>query len=510
MNNFLDAMRAGQNAQQRGLLKTAVAQIERALTLATTNHERAFASYNLGALHWGETGDGVAARSLFAQTVTAWEAAVAGGEARPNPEFSLLANAAENLMLLSLSFDEYDRWTEKLRHEAPQEAILHEHVPHVQEARDRGESWAEVMLACGMAYIRPGDAGGGPHPASGACIFHLLVQHRKALRASSQIWQGAVLGQAAAMSDVLSRVDALIFRTTGRRQPEEFAFASEPLMKNLAEYCAENPHDEPVVKTKQGFEQSIRASEAQAAAQPATRAPQPTGARSSSPQAGAMHWASVAALIVFGLLALVSPQAPFPKSASIAAIALGVIALLVMLVRRRPGSSAGTPMWQRNAVVEKEIGTRGLKGLAFQLTSYEVVPGDYLYLNFQAASPVPEDKQRHAKMALRCIVALTLPHVVKGMPGHRLADGGTAYTIGFGDGVRVPFYELRGPVGAVSTLQVGSEVDGDTYQVTIHPSMMAVMAVSGGMMAGGGPGAEIQAQLGRAFVGYCGKQVLTL
>lgn len=513
MNTFMDAAKAAEQAQSQGLLQSALTQWERSLQLAANADQRAFAAYQMGAFFWGELGDGVSARASFERTVVEWKKAVAANGGPLRRPISLLANAAENLMLLSLSYEEYERWAEELRREAPGEPILHEHVPSTREAVERGESWSQIMLAGGMGYIRPGEVGGGVHPSSGACIFHLLIENRKALRLSRQGWHTAVLGYVAAMTEVLDRADGMILKSTGQRQPGEMKVAYKKLLPFLSEYCAENPDDEPVLKTKEELERFLRESETAAAAQPPA-GPIPSAAAPKAPLLPAPTpgmWFTAAVFLALGLWPFLSAAALGWKILGGLGIFIGgtgVLNLIVAHLQRR--TKVGGSSWPRTATVENGIQKGKLKGLAFRLSGYQAGEGGYLYLNFKALRPVPGDRSRSAHMALRSIVALALPQVVKRIPSYRLSDFGASYTIGFGAGVTVPFYEIKTPAGTLSMLQVGSDVEDDVYQVYIHPSGGPVDLAFMAFLAKNGPAQTIQRQIGGVFLSMYGGKVLTL
>jgi hypothetical protein len=505
-------MQEADTAESQGLLRTAIMTMENAIKLAANSHEKAYGFYQLGALHWGATGDGLSARSFFEETVTHWKKYIS--ESRdPEIKIPLGANAMENLMLLSLSFDEYEKWAGELKGEAPHEPILDEHYPLIIQQRDLGETWSEIMLNGAMIYIRPGKTGGAPQPASGACIFHLLLHHRKKLRLSRKSWHTAVLGYSAAMNDVFSRQEQLLLSKSGPHHQTEFAIAHRFLVPFLEEYCAENPGDEVLQKTKTDMKQAVSKLEEAIKA----KRLQPDKKKSDSkpsaklPKPKPNHYIQILVLMGLGIWPFLADASTGWKILGGIALALGVLSFFGLLQARHQHSpTAHRYNWQRNAAIQREVQRQGLQGLSFKLRDYEVTQGDYLHLNFLAIDYVPIDKTSRVHMALRCVVALTMPYVVHQLQGYSLVSHGTGYTIAFGDGVSIPFYELKGPTGRLSTIQVGSSKQGNVYQVSIHPSTMPVEKIY--TMANQGLGREsaIQQELGRAFMDFSSGNELTL
>lgn len=107
MNPERQLVRVTQFAEQ-GRLRSSLETARYAYEEARSGPIRSLAAYNLGALYWGEIGDGVRARPLFEETIRLCQRTEAARDKR------LAANAAENLMHLSLSFEECEIWAEYL------------------------------------------------------------------------------------------------------------------------------------------------------------------------------------------------------------------------------------------------------------------------------------------------------------------------------------------------------------------------------------------------------------
>lgn len=148
-----------------------------------------FARYNLGCLYRGAIGDGVTARSSF----IAVNEIFAGLGTLPDHIKQFWPNACENLMLLSLSYDEYDKWAGEVRRLAPSADILRGQVPQIVAMRERGLPWHEAMEEIARGYYSLSNPQ-RDHQMYGdaASLYHLILTHRKELRVDRQGWTRAI------------------------------------------------------------------------------------------------------------------------------------------------------------------------------------------------------------------------------------------------------------------------------------------------------------------------------
>jgi hypothetical protein len=225
-------------------LRSALDVLGRALASAPNPRLRALAAYQLGALHWGEVGNGVEAHRLFEKTVA--EAGQCDGTSRDEMVRTLEANACENLMLLSLSYEEYDRWAERLRGLQSDNPILVGHVAMIRQHQVKCDPWSDVLMQAPHVYYRRHDPAHDPRQYGAArSIFHVLLANRAALRLNRNDW-GVAVSEYAKLS---MKICTEAIRTLGRHigidavDTSEVLFVQEEALPLVEEYVAANPGD---------------------------------------------------------------------------------------------------------------------------------------------------------------------------------------------------------------------------------------------------------------------------
>jgi len=145
--------------------------------------------YNIGCLYRSMMGDGVRARKYLLGACDEL-ALVAGSNAARN----IWPNALENLMILSLSYDEYAGYANELRRQKPSADILRGQLPLIKKTCEEGHAWYEVMDDIAHTYYDRGNAqrDAGLY-GEGAAVFHLLLANRKELRVNREGWRRALL-----------------------------------------------------------------------------------------------------------------------------------------------------------------------------------------------------------------------------------------------------------------------------------------------------------------------------
>jgi hypothetical protein len=211
--------------------------------------------YNLGCLYRSSLGDGVRGRSCFMKVCE--QAAMVS----PPDEMSntLWSNSCENLMILSLSYDEYSRWAGELRRLRPAADILRGQVPEVTVFRDRGFPWSHAMETMAQGYYSRQD----PRRDMGmygdaASIFHLLLTYRKELRLSQIDWMSAVneygrlclrLGSDTALS--AEKKNPMIL-------PAESAPIVAAALPVVDQYLSANPKDSSIKLMRDNMQEWVR------------------------------------------------------------------------------------------------------------------------------------------------------------------------------------------------------------------------------------------------------------
>ncbi len=439
-----------------------------------------FLHYNLGALHFWATGDGVSARHHFLQSL---EARPRGLTGPPKNVFdNLEANACENMMLLSLSYEEYDRWAGRLRKLEPDNEILKVQLPHISGIRDRGASWGEAMAWIASTYMsgKGQGPGGGGRFGNMAATYHLLVENRRQLRLSRQQYRSAVLGLSAACMALVAEGDQIMRRTCGQSDPREFAFPFETVLPVAEEFLAANPSDdkarEVVDHLREGIEIGRRAPTRSTPPGPM----EPDIGTAPGPRAGkALIGAVLGGVAGFVLARLAPPEAGGEFGPWLAVFFGALVGAQLGLIDHRqalpkflkkvlgidvsewfgqPGTVAGESVWQTSSALRRAIAGIGLEGMQFSLKQVSVEDGGLL-LVFQAfGSKLPRpDRAHEAGLALRCIVWLTFPQVAARAADIEVIQEPGGMGVRLGDGVPMPTVAIRRANHAVGPFQVISD-----------------------------------------------------
>jgi hypothetical protein len=223
--------------QSEGLMDAR--RLHSALSLLTVGAARwgglSLLSYNLGALHYCFLGDGDHARELFQVALAA--------PMTPDPsEARTRAAAAENLMLLSLSYDEYERWAEELKRLQPQNPILSGHRPTVLQAQESGHAWWVVLGGNALMHHNPRDPRAVRRSSEAAATWQLLVTHRKELRVDPVEARRAVICYASELIDHACECGKAM-EAAGWDDPSEFSFVLHPVQAALRDLLTKDPGD---------------------------------------------------------------------------------------------------------------------------------------------------------------------------------------------------------------------------------------------------------------------------
>lgn len=241
-------------ADRRRLLP-AVQALEEARRLTQIPLRRTWASYNLGAIHWHLLGNGLAARSEFLACIAEFDAH--GYGQHPKLRF-MHANALENAMLCSLSFDEFENLAAQLHALTPGVPILTGLVPEVREARERGDSWSELLFSLAANYYNRND----PKQDVGRygeakSTYHLILAHRRELRVSREDWRMALLEYCALSMRMAG--DCMMARggDSDSHSPEEFLPILTEAIPLADEYLTLNSGDDDLKKVCGDMKQMV-------------------------------------------------------------------------------------------------------------------------------------------------------------------------------------------------------------------------------------------------------------
>ncbi len=377
-NQAMKALDAGQLETARQLFEDVLAKANAYPPFAVG------AAYSVAAFHWGEYGNGIEAKAKYQFVISAGKALLPSASSKTASGIKVqMSYAAENLMLLSTSYDEFDTWAKELRELAPNEPILKELVPVVHADRDKGVPWAEEMFQRGSSYVNWGHFGSAMHPSSGACIFHLMLANRKVLRMQPDVWQKAIMGYNATVYEIGYKAEKLIRARHGRLGPELMGVAQflVPLTK---EYCEAQPSDEKAaqllanaMKLADQYASSTTSSPSAAAGSPLPRTVAAAGVSPLDKVAGPAGF-----ILILGffqeLLGWLAAGQPFLKTALVVVLGCMVIPSIGFSRLRSAKPLARYAMWIIMVLVVAATSPWGTGCIAMSST---VVKGISLFLS---------------------------------------------------------------------------------------------------------------------------------
>ena len=204
---------------------------------------RVVTAYQCGALAWAETGDGMAARTHFQSVADL---------CRTDPQLAnhpgsrmCWANSCENMMLLSLSYDEYENWAKQLASLQPDNPILHDHWPKFRDLVERGYPWVDALQMMATTYYSRNDpkADRGQYGCA-ASTWQVILTNRQALRLTREDWGVAVYEHAALTMRIAGQAGLAMEQMTRRpAETGEYKFIVEAAVPFVDEYLTANPDD---------------------------------------------------------------------------------------------------------------------------------------------------------------------------------------------------------------------------------------------------------------------------
>jgi len=241
-------------ADRRRLLP-AVQALEEARRLTQITDRRAWASYNLGTIHWHLLGNGLAARREFLVCIAEFD--THGYGQHPKLRF-VHANALENAMLCALSFDEFENLATRLHALTPGVPILAKLVPEVRDWRERGDSWSDRLFSlAGNYYNRNDPRRDAGRYGEAKSTYHLILTHRRELRVSHEDWRMALIEYCALSMRMTS--DCVIARggDNDPHSPEEFLPILTEAIPLVDEYLKLNSGDDDLKKFRRDMKQMV-------------------------------------------------------------------------------------------------------------------------------------------------------------------------------------------------------------------------------------------------------------
>jgi len=203
--------------------------------------------YNLGALERSETGNGLKAREYFT-TVAAGPRDDDAARSNPETMRQLLANSYENLMVLSLSYEEYYSWADKLESLQPDNPILTVNRPDTKQAEDRGHPWRACLETLTAGYWNQDHSADPGQYGNAASTFHLLLHHRSKLRLSRDQQTGAAFMYSASIARVHSACGMAMQSRYGFVNRADFDDIAAEAIPFVKDYCDHDPSDLQALK----------------------------------------------------------------------------------------------------------------------------------------------------------------------------------------------------------------------------------------------------------------------
>lgn len=237
--NLTEALARTETMWGQGQYLSAKAQYEDLLSQYTEPTARAKISYEYATLHYRHTGDGEEARRLFQVVMEQYAKVETKMDSRDR---EIEVNACENLMLLSLSYEEYDTWAGRLGKIAPRSKMLSDHREVVNDMRDKF-AWFEVMHEYASTYYDSDPSKNQGLYASAAAMLQLMLKNRETLRFSRSDWGFATRAYAELIGLIAAKTYQNQERVGGVGNAREFLFVVQGAIPLIEEYINANPSD---------------------------------------------------------------------------------------------------------------------------------------------------------------------------------------------------------------------------------------------------------------------------
>ena len=206
---------------------------------------KVFAAYNIGAVFWSYIGNGEKAREFYQLAVK--EAEKTGIIKVDKVFLSMIANACENLMHLSLSYEEYFEWTDKLRKLQPTDDVLRGMVPQIREAQERGIPWSHTLESIAQqSYNRNDPSLDRGEYARAASTYHLILINLKVLRLPREAWSRIIYEYGTLVLRVASDARIKMESSHQSQDTKESTVLVQDAKLLVEEYFSTNPSDDNV------------------------------------------------------------------------------------------------------------------------------------------------------------------------------------------------------------------------------------------------------------------------
>lgn len=221
-----------------------------------------FIAYNLGVFYQQYVGNSDEARQYLEMCVA--QSSHIKNFLPPSAFNEVVGNACENLMLLSLSYEEYDNWGAQLEVLQPKNEILRTQRAEVHSQRDRGLPWSDVLLWIANSYYDPNPRVDPGQHGRAATTFHLLLKHRQMLRLSREHYRASVVAFASLRLLICGNCGTKSVKKFGYADSHEIRFLIEDALPFLEEYLKTNSSDSKVQECLDTLQETLERMEADA------------------------------------------------------------------------------------------------------------------------------------------------------------------------------------------------------------------------------------------------------
>jgi hypothetical protein len=242
-----------ERAVQEGRLRTARRLYEQGLERFPEH--TLFLGFNLGAMLQMQAGDGLQARLAYERALSG--RAKSEGTVQKAGLDQIEANVCENSMLLSLSYEEYESWAERLAGLEPGNPILTVQGRMVRDARERAHPWFSVMLSIAASGYDADPAKDPGRYGASAAILQLLLQNRRKLRVPSEQYRPAVASYAALIGQAWGKCGITMEQAGGTADSDEFNVVAETAIPLVEEYLTANPTDADILEFLRSFKSAL-------------------------------------------------------------------------------------------------------------------------------------------------------------------------------------------------------------------------------------------------------------
>lgn len=197
---------------------------------------KALVHYQWGVSYQIGIGDGREARRMFLLALDELSSEILWDV---STKHEIEANAVENMLLLSQSFQEFDDWVNRLQTLGAMNTACQALRQSVLGNRKIDNPWYQTMMALAQTYHQP-SAGRYGHAAS---IYDLLIRNRKEFGIPAEDYGEIIFNFSACKVQLMSSHGVRMHHSLQYTNPDEFNFIATEAESALTAYLDEYPGD---------------------------------------------------------------------------------------------------------------------------------------------------------------------------------------------------------------------------------------------------------------------------